>query len=320
MVEVSNRQVTFIPPAQARFLIGDFTDWDKRPLPISEPIRLEFPAGAYLEYAFMDEAGRPFPDPDNPHKAQNPWWTYPRAVELPGFRFEAPPLPHGEGKGVHRHRLESKVYQASRRYYVYEPSGEPSATLYVQDGVAYYRTAQFADIAEALCERGEIQPIRMVFVEPEDRTREYTFDERYERFLLEELIPAVESQYGPTPERALWGASLGGLVSAWIAFRNPDKFQKVGTQSACLTAEPGSENRYTAPEWLTAQYAQAERLPLRFYCETGQIEWLLAPNRRFAALLADKGYPHAYLERKSGHNWMTWRQGLAPGLRFLFGR
>lgn len=51
MVEVQGRYVTFIPPAQARFLIGDFTDWDKKPMPISKPITLEFPAGAYLEYA-----------------------------------------------------------------------------------------------------------------------------------------------------------------------------------------------------------------------------------------------------------------------------
>jgi enterochelin esterase-like enzyme len=36
--------------------------------------------------------------------------------------------------------------------------------------------------------------------------------------------------------------------------------------------------------------------------QTGQIEWLLAPNRRFAAVLADKGYCHIYEELPSGHN------------------
>jgi enterochelin esterase family protein len=58
---------------------------------------------------------------------------------------------------------------------------------------------------------------------------------------------------------------------------------------------------------------------LRFYVETGQIEWLLAPNRRFAAMLADKAYPHCYQERPGGHNWATWEQGLEPGLKYLFG-
>jgi enterochelin esterase-like enzyme len=54
--------------------------------------------------------------------------------------------------------------------------------------------------------------------------------------------------------------------------------------------------------------------------QTGQIEWLLAPNRRFAAMLADKGYLHSYQELPGGHNWTTWEQGLEPGLVYLFGK
>jgi enterochelin esterase-like enzyme len=63
----------------------------------------------------------------------------------------------------------------------------------------------------------------------------------------------------------------------------------------------------------------SSRRPIRFFLQTGQIEWLLAPNRRFAALLAEKGYPHFYQELPSGHNWATWKQGLVPGLLYLFG-
>ncbi|WP_297852594.1 alpha/beta fold hydrolase [Meiothermus sp.] len=318
MVEVHHRSVTFYPPARARFLVGDFTDWDKRPIPIEKPLTLEFPPGAYIEYAFLDENREPFPDPDNPHKAQNPWWSYPRAVELPGFHYASPPQPSRPVE-VHRHRLESRAFGAPRRYYVYNPQEPAQATLYVHDGVAYYRTARLAEVAQGLLEQGQITPVRIVFVEPEDRRREYWFSHAYEQHVLNEVIPAVEAHYGPTPERGLLGASLGGLVSSWLALRHPELFQKVATQSACLTASPQGGDSYTDPEWLTEQYQASETLPLRFYCETGQIEWLLAPNRRFAAMLADKGYPHLYQERPSGHNWMTWRQGLAPALLYLFG-
>jgi enterochelin esterase family protein len=318
MVEVHTRSVVFHPPQGACFLVGDFTDWDRKPIPIDKPLTLEFPSGAYVEYAFLDEQKKPFPDPDNPHKAQNPWWTYPRAIELPGFRYTAPHQPSRPVE-VHRHRLESKAFGTPRRYYVYNPPTPAQATLYVHDGVAYYRTAKLAEVAQGLFELGEIRPVRIVFIEPEDRRREYWFSTAYEQHVLKEIIPAVESHYGPTSERGLMGASLGGLVSGWLAFRHPDMFQKVATQSACLTASPTGGDSYADPEWLTEQYLAAETLPLRFYCETGQLEWLLAPNRRFAAMLADKGYPHAYFERPSGHNWMTWRQGLAPALSFLFG-
>ena len=50
----------------------------------------------------------------------------------------------------------------------------------------------------------------------------------------------------------------------------------------------------------------------------GRLNGLLAPNRRFAAILADKAYSHCYQERPGGHNWATWEQGLAPGLLYLF--
>ncbi len=318
MVEVHTRSVTFYPAKNAKYLMGDFTDWDRRPIPINQPLTLEFPAGAYLEYAFLDANQNPFPDPDNPHKAQNPWWIYPRAIELPGFRYTAPHQP-SRAVEVHRHRLESRAFGSTRRYYVYNPSQPAQATLYVHDGVAYYRTAKLAEVAQGLLELGEIRPVRIVFIEPEDRRNEYWFNAAYEQHVLNEIIPAVEAHYGSTLEKGLMGASLGGLVSSWLALRNPDLFQKVATQSACLTASPEGGDSFTDPEWLAERYLASEILPLRFYCETGQIEWLLAPNRRFAAMLSDKGYRHTYLERPSGHNWMTWRQGLAPALAYLFG-
>jgi len=318
MVEIHARSVTFHPPAKARYLVGDFTDWEQRPIPVDQPLTLEFPSQAYLEYAFLDADRSPFPDPDNPHLAQNPWWTYPRAIELPGFHYTAPHQPSRKVE-VHRHSLASKAFGTTRRYYVHNPLQPAQATLYVHDGVAYYRTARLGVVAQGLLELGQIWPVRIVFIEPEDRSSEYWFNPRYEAHLLEEILPAVEESYGATEERGLMGASLGGLVSSWLALRHPQLFQKVATQSACLTASPTGGNAFTDPEWLTEQYLAAETLPLRFYCETGQIEWLLAPNRRFAAMLADKNYRHTYAERPSGHNWMTWRQGLVPALVFLFG-
>lgn len=134
------------------------------------------------------------------------------------------------------------------------------------------------------------------------------------------FTPPVDHRYGSTPEQGLWGASMGGLVSAWLAWRNPHLFPKVGCQSGCFTAHPEGGNEYHDPEWLTEQFAATPSLPVCFYLQTGQIEWLLAPNRRFAAVLADKGYFSIYEELPSGHNWATWEQGLEPGLIFLFGQ
>jgi enterochelin esterase-like enzyme len=317
MIRVDGCQVTFEPPQEARFLVGDFTDWERRPLPMEGPLTLEFPQGAYVEYAFLDAENRPFADPDNPRLAANPWWNYPRAIELPGFVPPASRVPQNPPR-VERHRLESAVLGDTRRFYVYEPAQPPRATLVVQDGIAYYRTGKMHEVAQWLWEQGQIPPVRLVFAEPNDRRQEYWFNPRYEGYVLEELLPEVHRLYGRTPQQGVWGASLGGVTALWLAWRHPAELGWVGSQSACLTLEPGGDDSFRAPEWFTARLAAGPAVPLRIYCETGQLEWLLAPNRRLAATLHDRGYSHAYREWASGHNWVTWRQGLEPGLRYLF--
>lgn len=321
MIEVHDRFVTFIPPKDARYLMGDFTDWDERPLAIGQPITLEFPSGAYIEYAFLDARLQPMAaDLTNPERPKNPWYDYHRAITLPNNHFQIPPLPKSSRGSIFKYVIASKFFAEQRTYYIYEPSIFPLATVYVHDGEAFYQKLQFHQVAEALLEQEAIKPVRLVFIEPNNRESEYWFNERYEAFLLEEILPDVDRRYGKTEESGLWGASLGGLVSAWLAWRNPHIFSKVGSQSGCFTAHPKGNDEYHDPEWFTEQLASSDQRPLRFYVQTGQIEWLLAPNRRFAAMLADKGYPHCYQEQPSGHNWATWEQGLAPGLMYLFDR
>ena len=319
MIEIRECCVTFTSPEGAAYLIGDFTDWDERPLPIPEPVTIEFPEGAYVEYAFLDANKRPMTDPTNPRRPKNPWYDSHRSMTLPHNCFKAPPQLETFRGSVQEHVLDSQFLEGQRTYYVYDPPVSPSVTLYVQDGKAFYRKLRMHEVAEAMIEQGVIAPVRLVFIEPHDRSVEYWFNERYEAFLLEEVLPAVDRRYGATRERGLWGASLGGMVSAWLAWKNAEVFTKVGSQSGCFTADPEGGNEYHDPEWLTEQFLRSARRPLRLYVETGQIEWLLAPNRRFAAMLVDKGYPQSYQEMPGGHNWETWEQGLQPGLRYLFG-
>lgn len=319
MILTQPRAVTFFPPKQAVYLIGDFTDWDERPLPISEPLTLEFPEGAYIEYAFLDAHKQPLADEANAQCPVHPWYAYHRCCFLPGNPFQAPPRSSALQGTVTQHTFVSQALEDSRMCWIYEPPNSPVATFYVQDGEAFYRKLALHQVADALIAQGGIKPVRMVFIEPQDRVADYWFNISYERFLLEELLPQIARMYGSTAQQGLWGASLGGMVSAWLAWRNSRVFSLVASQSGCFTAEPQGGNYYHDAEWLTTQFAQTECRPVRFYLETGQIEWLLAPNRRFAAMLADKGYPHNYHERASGHNWATWEQGLGLGLRYLLG-
>jgi enterochelin esterase-like enzyme len=321
VIGIDGRRVTFTAPDGAAYLMGDFTDWDERPIPLDGPVTLEFCCGGYVEYAFLDARGGPVADPENPVRPRHPWYDYHRSLTLPGNRYHSP----SDWRPVHgtisEHVLDSR--RRRQRYWIYEPPSEPRSTMYVLDGGDFHQRLGFHRVADALIEAGRIWPIRMVLVEPQDRLEEYWLSEAYEDFVLTELLPHVERDRSRARERAMWGASLGGLFAAWAAWRHPDVFCKVGSQSGCFTAAP-REGRpdasyYHDPEWLTDLVAREAARPLRLYMDTGQIEWLLPSNRRFAAVLADRQYPHCYREHPSGHNWTTWEQGLEPGLLYLFG-
>ena len=242
-----------------------FTDWDDKLIPLKGAVTYEFPRSAYVEYAYFDADKQPIADPTNPVRPKHPWHDFDRALTLPLNDFKEPPRPHTYRGHVYDHRMFSRVFDSQRTYYVYEPYLPPVATLYVHDGEGYYHKLCFHKVVEALLERGEIHPVRLVMIEPQDREKEYWFNERYEMFLLQEMLPEVDRRYGITQERALWGASLGGMVSSWLAWRNPHVFTKVGSQSGCFTADPEGGDEYHDRQWLTEQFAKTSHQPVRFY-------------------------------------------------------
>jgi enterochelin esterase-like enzyme len=328
--QIDRTHVTFIAPAGSSALIGDFTDGMDRPIPLTsgQSVTLEFPKAAFIEYAFLDEAGKPFADPENPIHAQNPWYTYGRAVVLEGFTpnplrdlLEGTPVGKTESLS-----WAGRVFSGTRRAYVHLPANFDSSltypVFYVQDGVAYRRTGKLGAVHDNLLHLGKIKPAIFVCLEPADRTLEYFLNDAYLEFLLTEAIPEIESRFPVARDaagRGLWGASLGGLIAMYAGLKHSDQFSKIVTQSGAFQGEPNTEYARGGREWLLEQFSNQARLPLRISMDCGQLEWLLSANRRFAGMLFDKQYPHRYAERPSGHNWVTWRDGIADHLEFMLG-
>lgn len=346
-VFVAGTQVTFTAPAGAAALMGDFTDWIKQaPLPLraGETITLTLPRGAWVEYAWIDESGKPFADPDNPQKSLNPWWTYPRAVEVGSYSqhplwqvADTPPTPAGQ---AHRLAWDGQVFTGKRRGYVYTPPHYDEQlsypVYYIQDGVAFYRTGKLGELLDTAVAQNLIDPAVLVFVEPLDRNQEYYLNDRYFDFLMQEVLPQVEQRFSVSRAvegRGLWGASLGGLISLYTAWQHPEVFGKVVSHSGAFIAAPQDTssqhghqhnsqqiNTTTAGEWLRDQLQIRPPQDLKLSLDTGTLEWLLAPNRRMAAILQDLGLSHQYREYPSGHNWITWKNALPEALLYMQGR
>src|SRR5262249_10273797 len=105
-------------------------------LPITEPMTIEFPQGAYVEYAFLDVNKQPIADLANIHVPRNPWYDYHRSITLPENHFQIPLRPLTFRGNISEHTINSQEFASQRTYYVYEPVITPLTTVYVQDGEA----------------------------------------------------------------------------------------------------------------------------------------------------------------------------------------
>ena len=129
------------------------------------------------------------------------------------------------------------------------------------------------------------------------------------------------------------GLSCGGETAAYVAFRHPELFGNVLSQSGAFQHSGEGETGFGVDpqerndEWLVQQYAAAPRLALRFYLEAGLYEHfgqfegptLLEANRHIRDVLRAKGYVFRYSEFPGDHDELYWRGTLADALIYVVG-
>ncbi len=312
-------------PSWATHIIHDLATFKRWPVPVERFAPFSLPEDAYFEYAFRDAEGNYRADPLN-EEAHNPWYDFARSVFGPAYQpgrynFHRQA---GEPQGtLVRGRLRSRYLGQRRRWLVYTPRGLKSSQaapcVYVHDGLGFLYYGQLPQVLDAMLADRVVEPARLVLIPPERREQEYPHNEVYQRFVLEELVPQVESEGGAVcnGRRILLGASLGGLVSMLLAWKRPEWFDTVITLSgAFLTAPESPQEHHDGREWLREQVLALPHVPaLRYILYCGGLEWLTQANRHVAAALAARGATHTYLERPAGHNWVNWRDGLGEVLR-----
>jgi enterochelin esterase family protein len=315
------------PPESARALVSDLTGMDRAPKPLDPaagPVTLTLPEDAYFEYAFLDEDGTMHADPANPLRADNPW--YPEVSAAVGPAYTADPLyqqaaARKESGRLERKRLESRALGQTRRITIYTPAGhegKPLPLVLVQDGPAFQRLGNLPRVLDALLAKDRAAPARLVFIEPVDRASEYMWNEAYQQFVLDELLPQMAGWTPGAGRLYLLGASLGGLASATLALRRPELFTGVATLSGAFLGTPSDPDAFGSREsWLLEQLAADARVPRNWFVGTGTLEWLTGVNRDAAAALRQRGLTVTFDERSAGHNWTNWRNQLGSALSVL---
>lgn len=313
------------PPAWATHLLSDLTDWQRGPVAVGDMRPFTLPDDVYFEYAYLDAEGQRREDPANDRPRLNPWWPY--ACHLTGPAYRSDPLADlpGPSRGrLLRLEFESPLLGETRRALVYSPAGLAEAELPLvlfQDGKAYDGWGRVPRILDRLLAEGEIGPAHLAFLPPRLRTREYAFNPVYRKFVVVEALQEIERRVACNGTRVAWGASLGGLLSAQLAWERPDLFQKVVAQSGAFLFSEGMDLKdpFSGGESFRAQVLAEGPREVAWRLECGTLEWLLDSNRRLAEALDGQGARVTLETRSAGHNWVNWRNGIAAGLRFALG-
>ncbi|MEO8381234.1 MAG: AMP-binding protein [Acidobacteriota bacterium] len=196
----------------------------------------------------------------------------------------------------------------------------------------------------------------VAFVMPESGRRWFIDDHdgrKYGSYLLEELLPAIESEFAPSTTRGtrfIGGFSMGGAAAVFQALRRPDLFgaafahagafhaaRRVGDPYAAergsrdllmpdvaaheaVWGSVGSSTRdeydpYTIVERFSAGGESAPRLSLDV--GTDDYARVVETVRDFHAILERFGIQHEYRELRGAHTWAYVSAALPGTLSFL---
>jgi enterochelin esterase-like enzyme len=273
-------------------------------------------------------------------------------VEVPGDKpafYDARPVPHGEVRMV---LYESTTMAVDRYFWVYTPPGyDKSNAKYpvyyllhgngeTQNGWVMNGRANI--ILDNLIAEGKAQPMIVVMphghplqsasvgpyqeVSPvaEQGLRNYKL---FSKELLEQIIPTVEMNYRvytDADHRAIGGLSMGAMQSVAIGLAHPELFHYVLAYSGgfgSLGVESASGYVETQAPWndLLANPGVAKKSLRLLFLGCGQDEaGMLAPGKKLAGLLKEKGIRTEWADHPGGHVFSVWRHHLNESIPMLF--
>ena len=216
---------------------------------------------------------------------------------------------------------DSAIFPGTTRdYAVYVPAQydgkKPAALMVFQDGISYLKIVPIA--FDNLIHAGDMPITIGLFVNPGvvpeldesslaryNRSFEYdATDDRYARFLLEEMIPLALGELNITKDpnlRSLCGSSSGGIAAFVAAWNRPDQFRRIyATVGTFVGLRGGNELpvlvRKTEPKPLRI-FLQDGRNDLDIYCGS----WWVA-NQDMLSSLTWAGYEVNHEWGEGGHN------------------
>ncbi len=250
--------------------------------------------------------------------------------------FDAPPtgfdaardgIPHGRVEMI---EYESKTVGATRKMQVYTPPGytsdEKYPVCYLLHGIGgdeteWQRSARPNVLLDNLIADGKAVPMIIVMpngrAQKNDRAEGNIFAaapafEKFERDLLDDVVPAIESRYSVIADRehrALAGLSMGGGQSLNFGLAHLDTFAWIGGFSSAPNTKPPAE--------LLTDVEAAKELKL-LWLSCGNKDGLIRISQGVHAHLKEQEVPHVWHVSDHAHDAPEWTQALYHFAQKLF--
>jgi enterochelin esterase family protein len=223
--------------------------------------------------------------------------------------------------------IDSAVFGRTRHDRVYLPHGYCPTRRYplvvIHDGGEYDEYADLTVSLDNLIDAGDIPPLVAVMIQADDRMSEYPKGRRHARYVVGELLPAVNAEYSISrnvEDRILLGASLGAVASLATAFRFRGVFGGLILKSGSFVLDPRLLEHRTHPVFnhvarlIRAIRRAPDLAATRAFISTGELEGLASENRALADILRESGVEVLFQSSWDGHHWHNWRDQLRDAL------
>jgi len=259
--------------------------------------------------------------------------------DAPAF-YDVQDVPHGEIRTV---LYKSRSNGTTRELTVYVPPGYEDArnrrypVLYLLHGFAndhqsWHRYGRANDILDNLLAQKKIQPFLVVMplgyggasingdgtgIPPKGAGQFGGDAALYERDLIEDIIPMIDSRYRTNADRkhrAIVGFSMGGGQAGRFGLRHLETFSRVGILSAGMAGGADTEPLST----LAADPAQANKQIDLLWIACGKEDTAMKGAKTLHTALEQAGIKHTFLETDGAHHWRVWRRYLRDLAPLLF--
>jgi len=274
------------------------------------------------------------------------------AADIPRYQLTEDSLvhdgvPHGRLEGPFEFR-STIITGTVRRYWIYVPAQynatKPASLLVFQDGQRATNpegSLRIPNVLDNLIAKKEIPVTIGIFVtpgnlsehypdnlgmgNPNHRKEEYdALDDRYTRFLIDELLPEVSKKYRLTndpSQRIIGGTSSGAICSFTVAWHRPDYFRNVISIIGSYTSigyQPAKDNLVIpGGDLYPGMIRKAAIKPIKIFLQDGSNDlnnehgnWFLANQQMLSSL--EWANAHADEDKTPGPRYVinhVWGEG-----------